>query len=119
MTGLTGIGRRQVRQRFARCDRAVVAAHAISGYAGVAEGRRRPRCRAVARAAIGRGNYVIARLAGGDRTVVTAGAGAGDLGVINSHRRRPRQRAVTRVAAIGAGDMAWRLAGSRGAVVAA
>lgn len=108
-----------MRQRLTCCDGAVVTAHTIVGNAGVTERRRNPRGRAVAGAAIGRGNYVVARLAGGRRAVVTTGAGAGDLVVIDAYGRRPRQRAMTGLAGICGGDMTRRFTRRRGAVVAA
>ena len=64
------------------------------------------------------GNDMIGRLSNGDRSIVTTGASASRLGVVNETHLPPRRREVAAFAEICRLRMALRLAGSRRTVVA-
>lgn len=118
MTGLAHVAGRNVVVRLAGCRRAIVAAEARTGNAGVIETRRSPRLSAVAYTAFAGGLHMVCRFARCGGAVVTTRAAADDTAVIEVCRR-PRRSRMTQIAAGIGRDMANRLPGRYGAVMAA
>ena len=118
VTILTHIVGCDMRGRFARCRRAIVAGHARPRDIAVAEIRGRPGGRCMTGAAFRCGLKMCRRLSGCLGAVVATRARADDIRMINGFGRRPCIGCVTVFAGIGRGYMGRRFTGRRRAIVA-
>ena len=107
---LAKIGGLDMRRVLPGCGRAIVAAEAVSGDVCVIEVGGHPASRGVAIVTGVSAGDMRRVLANRDGTVVTAGAGANDLGVINHIRRYEEGRVVAVLAGVGRQYMGNRFA---------